>query len=100
MTACMKAISFMLVGIVLSVGAAFGSSPVPRTIEACVTRGVLTGSKYIYKVFVLANMERRPLDLKAFEGLMLRVQGNLLPGDNLYVMSIEVIAEKCMQQNR
>lgn len=79
----------------LFAGTADASRPVPRTIEACVTQGVLTGRRYTYKVYVPTKTEMRPLDLGAFEGMTLRVRGNLLPGDILMMKSIEVVADTC-----
>jgi hypothetical protein len=79
----------------LSVEAAVASRPVPRTIEACVANGVLAGAHYTYKLYVPTRTQARLLDLAAFEGMTLRVRGDLLPGDLLMVKSIEVIAETC-----
>jgi len=74
---------------------AAASEPVPRTIEACVVGGVFTGSRYVYRVHVLAGGERRPVDLAAFEGMTLRIKGFLLPGDHFTLRSLEIVAETC-----
>jgi hypothetical protein len=77
----------------LVAGAADASRPVPRTVVACVTQGVLTDGRYTYRLRSPARS--RPVDLSAFEGMTLRVRGNLLPGDVLIMKSIEIIADTC-----
>lgn len=88
--------ALVMLSSMLLAGAAAASRPVPRTIEACVTNGVLTGSRYTYEVHVPTSTQSRPLDLGAFEGMTLRVRGNLLPGDILMMKSIEIIADTCV----
>jgi hypothetical protein len=84
----------------LLTGSAAASEPAPRTIDACVIGGVFTGPRYVYRVHVNARTGWRPVDLAAFEGMTLRIRGFLLPGDNLTVRSIEIIAETCTQPPR
>lgn len=96
----MKRIGRALVLLALVGAPAAASEPVPRTIQACVVGGVFTGSRYVYRVHVLAGGERRPVDLAAFEGMTLRIKGFLLPGDHFTLRSLEVVADTCLGRTR
>lgn len=91
----MQRIASALALFALAAGPAAASEPVPRTIQACVVGGVFTGSRYVYRVHVLAGGERRAVDLAAFEGMTLRIKGFLLPGDHFTLRSLEIVADTC-----
>ncbi|MCW5770445.1 MAG: hypothetical protein KIT16_02325 [Rhodospirillaceae bacterium] len=71
------------------------SMPVPRTVVACVIGGEFKGPQYTYRVHVLAGGQHRPVDLRAYEGMTLRIKGYLLPGDHLTLRSLEIVSETC-----
>jgi len=96
----MHRIAPALVLLALAAGPAAASQPVPRTITACVVGGAFTGSRYVYRVHVLAAGERRPVDLAPFEGMTLRIKGYLLPGDHLTLRSLEIVADTCLAATR
>lgn len=85
----------VLLAVAAASGAAFASKPVPRTVEVCVSHGTVKGDPYVYRPFVWADGKQREIDLSTFEGMTLRLRGNLYPGDRLGVNSIDVIDKRC-----
>ena len=71
-----------LLALAASAAPAAASGPVPRTATGCVREGVfVTDDGYPYRVMRSAG---RPMSLRAYEGMRIRMSGNLLPGDVFY----------------
>jgi hypothetical protein len=71
------------------------SEPVPREVSGCVSGGVLRAEGYAFTVRVTAAGRWRDVDLRAFEGMTIRVGGALLPGDVLVMQRLDVVAADC-----
>ncbi len=72
---------------------AHASKPVARTIVGCVTDAQLT-SEGGYEITVVRNGMGR-IDLGRWNGLRIRFDGMLLPGDRLMVRSDPVVLGPC-----
>jgi hypothetical protein len=60
-----------------------------------VQSGTLSADGYVFRVTKNDGTEYRDVDLTAYEGKTLRVEGHLLPGDVLVADTIKVVAEDC-----
>jgi hypothetical protein len=76
------------------------TQPVPKTVVGCVQTGRLSADGYVFRVTKNDGTEYRDVDLTAYEGKTLRVEGQLLPGDVLAAATIEVVAEDCSPEAR
>ena len=77
-----------------SVGVALASAPVRKTFIGCVANGVYTNENG-YVIRIRQSGSRELLDLSRWEKKMLRITGNLLPGDNFYLTAAPVVVGPC-----
>lgn len=86
----------IVVGVASSVAAlppALASAPVPKTFVGCVSNGVYTNEDgYVIRVHRSGGAL---LNLSQWEKKMLRITGNLLPGDNFYLTAAPVVVGPC-----
>jgi hypothetical protein len=69
------------------------SAPVPRTFVGCVSNGVYTNENgYVIRI---RQSGGALIDLSQWEKKMLRISGNLLPGDNFYLTAAPVVVGPC-----
>ena len=69
------------------------SAPVPKTFVGCVSNGVYTNEDgYVIRI---RQSGGSLLDLSPWEKKMLRITGNLLPGDNFYLTATPVVVGPC-----
>ncbi len=88
-----KSIVLALALALVSLQPASASAPVPKAIVGCVSNGTFTSeSGYVIK------LRRRPgelMNLSRWNGMRLRVTGNLLPGDDLYLTGSPAVLGRC-----
>ncbi len=77
------------------IGAAEASRPVPRTVTGCVIQGTFTDGRYTYKVRTPGGQSLIDTDLTRYEGMRIRIQGSLLPGDVLIQRRIRILSTSC-----
>ena len=72
---------------------ALASAPVPRTFVGCVSNGVYTNEDgYVIRIHKSGGAL---LNLAQWEKKILRITGNLLPGDNFYLSAAPVVVGPC-----
>ncbi|MBI3705408.1 MAG: hypothetical protein HY244_16545 [Rhizobiales bacterium] len=72
---------------------ALASTPVPRIFVGCVSNGVYTNEDgYVIRIHQSGGAL---LNLSQWEKKMLRISGNLLPGDNFYLTAAPVVVGPC-----
>jgi hypothetical protein len=72
---------------------ALASAPVPKTFVGCVSNGVYTNEDgYVIRIHQSGGAL---LDLSQWEKKMLRITGNLLPGDNFNLTAAPVVVGPC-----
>lgn len=82
-----------LAGVFLLAAVVGASEPVPRVIEGCVTQGALISRDgYRIRVRWAGN---RPMDLTRYEGMQVRFEGSLLPGDLYFVRAAPTVLGPC-----
>lgn len=95
-----KLIAFLLFTTLLSSNT-FASMPVEVTIKGCVEDGTLIseetdfGTHKVqrdYKIKVYDHKDKSPIDLRQYNGKMVKIKGYLLPGDVFYVDRQSIIA--------
>jgi hypothetical protein len=72
---------------------AHASAPVRKTITGCVSGGVFRSDDGY--VIELRRRSGGTIDVSRWQGRRLRVTGNLLPGDNLYLEGMPAILGRC-----
>jgi len=94
----MKRILVLTIAVFTASGAAqlppaLASAPVPKTFIGCVSNGVYTNKDgYVIRIHQSGGVL---LDLSQWEKKMLRITGNLLPGDNFYLTAAPVVVGPC-----
>ena len=94
----MKRIFVLTIAVFAASGAAqllpaMASAPVPRTFTGCVSNGVYTnGDGYVIRIHQSGGAL---LNLSQWEKKMVRITGNLLPGDNFYLTATPVVVGPC-----
>ncbi len=91
----MKRILVLTIAVFTASGAALAlaSAPVPRTFTGCVANGVYTNEDgYVIRIHRSGGVL---LNLSPWENKMLRISGNLLPGDNFYLTAAPVVVGPC-----
>ncbi len=95
-----KLIAFLLFTILLSSNT-FASMPVEVTIKGCIEDGRLIsgetdfGTHQVqrdYKIKVYDHKDKSPIDLRQYNGKIVKIKGYLLPGDVFYVDRQSIIA--------
>jgi hypothetical protein len=72
---------------------ALASAPVPKTFVGCVLNGAHTNENgYVIRIHQSGGAL---LILSQWEKKMLRITGNLLPGDNFYLTAAPVVVGPC-----
>lgn len=72
---------------------ALASAPVPKTFVGCVVNGVYTNENgYVIRIHQSGGAL---LDLSLWKKKLLRITGNLLPGDNFYLTATPVVVGPC-----
>lgn len=79
--------------LLLGLGAALASGPVPRTMTGCVANGAFT-SQDGYRIAVMGS-NNRPANLAGYNGKRISVSGDLLPGDHFYPKSAIRVLGPC-----
>ncbi len=72
---------------------ALASAPVPKTFVGCVSNGLYTNEDgYVIRIHQSGGAL---LNLSQWEKKILRITGNLLPGDNFYLTATPVVVGPC-----
>ncbi|MCX8031746.1 MAG: rhodopsin, partial [Thermodesulfovibrionales bacterium] len=99
----MRKKNFLIVLIFIwSVSETFASMPVDVIIKGCVKEGMLTNTetdfgthkvKRDYKIKVIDQNTKKPIDMVFYNNKVVKIKGYLLPGDRLFIdkSSIQVI---------
>ena len=91
---CLAAIFLAVSVLSVSTDAGHASRPVHKTIIGCVVDGVLI-SRDGYRIQVRDSRKAMAVDLSRYEGWLISLTGNLLPGDNFYVTTGPRILRRC-----
>ena len=72
---------------------ALASAPVPKSYTGCVSNGVFKNEAGY--VISIRQPGGGPMDLSQWENKMLRISGNLLPGDIFFLTAAPVVVGPC-----
>lgn len=71
-----------------------GSQPVQKVIVGCVVNGALISDDG-YHIRVRDSATRKELRLDRYEGMRVRIRGQLLPGDNYFIEAAPRVLGRC-----